>query len=212
MRTPLVFLSLISFLTLAPFSLAANAQDKAVDDIDGAVDFIETLARSTQDVWSNSQLTKAERLAAFKDVFAEATDITLLGRLMLGRHYRTASTEQRKAYNDVMRLFIISEFDKRMTQIGFKELEVTGTTPAPGKRGHLFVRTRVERNEGDPILADWRVRKQNGKFEIVNLEVEGINLVITNRELFAARVKAVGLDGLISELKDASIGLATTTE
>lgn len=194
------------FISLGSLSTIASAQDpnRAVDDIDGSIAFIENLAVSTRDVWSNSQLTGTERTEAFKTIFEEATDVDLLARLMLGRHYRTASKDQKKRYIQTMRDFIIAEFDKRMTQIGFRDLTIVGTTPAPGKRGQLYVRTKVERNEGDPILADWRVRKKNGKFEIVNLEVEGINLVITNRELFSSRVKAVGLDGLIDELAEAA--------
>lgn len=192
----------VGALTLAAPS---QAQDRAVDDTEGAILFIEQLATDTQNAWSDSTLNKAERDAAFREIFQRATDVSLLGRLMLGRHYRTATPDQRKRYIDTMRRYILAEFAKRMSQIGFQGLEVTGTTPAPGKRGQLFVRTRIERDEGSPILADWRVRKtKDGRFEIVNLEIEGINLVITNRELFSARVKAVGLDGLIEELNTAA--------
>ena len=178
------------------------AQDRAADDVDGAVAFIEKLAEDTKTVWSDATLTETERQQGFRDLFNTATDVNYLARAMIGRHYRTASTAQRQAYLAAMEDFIIGEFDTRMTQIGFRDLIVTGTVPAPGKRGHLFVRTKVESDTGDPLLADWRVRKKNGVFQIVNLEVEGINLVITNREVFSARISEVGMDGLITELRE----------
>ena len=184
------------FLIAAPLA----AQDTARDDPEGASAFVKSLADRTRDVWSDAQLTAEERDTAFRDIFEKATDIELISRAMLGRHYRTATEDQRRRYLEVMRDYIISEFDKRMRQIGFKELLITGTTPAAGERGHLFVRTRVERDEGESLIADWRVRKENGIFQIVNLEIEGINLLITNREVFSARIKDVGLEGLITEL------------
>lgn len=185
-------------------ALPATAQDKAVDDTRGAIEFVEGLASETIAVWSDSKLTEEERTTAFRAIFEDATDINLLARGMLGRHFRTATREQRDRYMQAMGDYIVAEFDKRMTQVGFRELEVIGTKPASGKAGHVFVRTEVQRDQGQPILADWRIRKKAGEFQIVNLEFEGINLMITNRDVFSAKVKDVGVDGLIDWLKDQS--------
>ncbi|GHF26222.1 hypothetical protein GCM10017044_21410 [Kordiimonas sediminis] len=190
---------------------AAFAQDRAVDDPKGAMDFIANLSLDTQTVWSDSKLTADERSAAFKTLFERVTDIELLSKGILGRHYRTASEAQRRAYMAAMTDYIINELDIQMQKIGFKKLDITGTTPASGKNGHLFVRTKVDREQGEPMLADWRVRKKDGVFQIVNLEVEGINLLITNREVFSARIKEVGLDGLIAELRD-SVAKTSTAD
>ncbi len=196
MKKIVAFLAIL-LATFAP----ATAQDKAVDDTRGAIEFVEGLASETIAVWSDSKLTEAERTVAFREIFEQATDINLLARGMLGRHFRSATADQRSRYMQAMSDYIIFEFDKRMTQIGFRELEVVGTKPASGRNGHVFVRTEVQRDDGAPILADWRIRKSGGKFQIVNLEFEGINLMITNRDVFGAKVKDVGLDGLIEWLQ-----------
>jgi len=196
---------LVTIFSLVFFISAPSlSQEDAVDDPRGAIAFIEAISQETIAAWSDSKFTKAERTAAFRAIFEEATDIDLLARGMLGRHYRTVSSEQRQAYMAAMRDYIVSEFDKRMEQVGFKTLEVIGTKPASGKRGHLFVRTEVKREQGEPILADWRVRKSDGKFQIVNLEFEGINLMITNRDLFSSKIKDDGIEGLIEWLKSQS--------
>lgn len=192
----------VFFLIAGSITVSAQNNDRAVDDIQGAIEFIEGLSDETIAIWSDTNMTAEERSKAFRGIFEQATDIQLLAKGMLGRHYRTASADLRKAYMTAMTDYIVYEFDKRMSQIGFKKLDVTGTTPASGKRGHLFVRTQVDREDGAPLLADWRVRKKNGQFQIVNLEIEGINLLITNRELFSSRIKEVGLQGLIDELKN----------
>jgi len=184
-----------------PGSAQETAGPRAADDPRGAIGFIETLAAETQAVWSDSKLSAQERSNAFRGLFEQATDISILARGMLGRHYRTINAEQKRDYMAAMRDYILAEFDKRMEQVGFKTLEVVGTKPASGKRGHLFVKTEIIRDEGEPILADWRVRKKNGKFQIMNLEFEGINLMITNREVFSTKVKKNGVEGLITWLK-----------
>lgn len=195
-------------MLLVAATFPAQAQSTAVDDTRGAIEFVETIAAETIAAWSDSKLTEEERTAAFRAIFEQATDINLLARGMLGRHFRTATSAQRDRYMEAMGDYIVAEFDKRMTQIGFRELEVIGTKPASGRNGHVFVKTEVQRDQGQPILADWRIRKKGGKFQIVNLEFEGINLMITNRDVFSAKVKNVGMDGLIDWLKEQS----TSTE
>lgn len=197
------FLGLFSLAVVSVSEGSAIAQsDRAVDDPRGAMEFVGKLSADTITAWTDETLSSGERDAIFRDIFEQATDVQLLARAMLGRHFRTATRDQRRAYMRVMREYIVTEFDNRMTQIGFKELEVIGTTPAPGRQGHLFVQTKVDRDEGGPLLADWRLRKKNGKFQVINLEIEGINLVITNREYFASRINALGgLEGLIKELE-----------
>lgn len=197
-------------LSAVILSSGSVAQDSAVDDPRGSIEFIENLANETIAVWSDSRLNEEERYTAFRNVFEQGTDIDLIARGMLGRHIRTATADQRRDYMAAMRDYVIAEFDKRMTQIGFEKLAVTGTRPASGRSGHLFVRTEVLRESGAPILADWRVRKKDGIFQIVNLEFEGINLMITNRDVFAAKVKEVGLDGLIEWLKEQSTPTSAT--
>jgi len=200
MRQLATVFSLLIFIVSAA-SAQETAGVRAVDDERGAIEFIENLAAETQTIWSDSQFSAQERSDAFRGLFEQATDIKILARGMLGRHYRTISKEQKTNYMDAMRDYIVAEFDKRMEQIGFKSLEIVGTKPASGKRGHLFVKTQVLRDEGEPILVDWRVRKKNGKFQIINMDFEGINLMITNRDLFAAKVKKTGVEGLITWLK-----------
>lgn len=196
------FAAFLVFISTA--FLPANAQDNAVDDTRGAIEFIENLAAETIAVWSDSKLNEEERYAAFRNIFENATDIDLLARGMLGRHFASASSSERKLYMEAMSTYVVAEFDKRMKQVGFEKLNVIGTKPASGRNGHVFVRTEVQREQGQPILADWRVRKKDGKFQIVNLEFEGINLMITNRDVFSAKVKDVGLSGLIEWLKEQS--------
>lgn len=204
-------LFLLLIMSALPASAQDNAASKAVDDPRGAIEFIENLAAETQAVWSDSKLSANERSTAFRELFEQATDINILARGMLGRHYRTINSDQKKAYLAAMRNYIVAEFDKRMEQVGFKALEVVGTKPASGKRGHLFVKTQIMRDKGEPILADWRLRKKNGRFQIVNLDFEGINLMITNRDVFATKVKKTGVEGLIAWLNTQSTPVKTAS-
>ncbi|MBL4789327.1 MAG: ABC transporter substrate-binding protein [Kordiimonadaceae bacterium] len=201
MKKIYAFLCMLVIVASPLAAQSSTSTDRAADDAKGAVAFIAKLGEDTKAVWSDSNMTAAERSTAFRALFEKSTDIRLLARAMLGRHFRTINKEQRANYMAAMRNYIVAQFDGRMAQIGFKTIEVVGTKAASGKRGDIFVKTRITRDEGQAILADWRIRKKKGVFYIINLDFEGINLMITTRDVFASRVKRDGIEGLITWLQ-----------
>ena len=76
---------------------------------------------------------------------------------------------------------------------------VDGTAPA-GKRD-IYVRSQILRPDGPPLAADWRVRKIEEEFKVIDLKIEGISMVITQRDEFMAKIASSGLDELIADLR-----------
>lgn len=193
--------TMVAFI-FAVTSLTVTAQDRAADDQAGAMAFIEELATQTTAVWSNPELTKGARDTAFYSLFEQAADINYIAKVMMGRQYRQIPRDKFSEYVTAVKDYIIREFDKRMTQIGFEKLEVTGITALPGRRGVVMVNSAVKRKDGPDMIVKWRVDKRNKKFKVINMTVEGINMALVNRDYFQDRLKKVGIDGLISELKN----------
>ena len=96
---------LISRRSLAAAALAAavllsalGAQRAAASD-DPALTFIQGLGDQAISVLKDkANTTFEEREAAFREVMVEGFDIPIVSRFVLGRHWKTASKEQRKEY------------------------------------------------------------------------------------------------------------------
>lgn len=198
MRANLKYL-IVSFMFI---TYPVIAQDKAVDDIDGSSQFIQTLGNQTIEILGDSTLNPDERYTSFRTLFSEATDINILTRTLLGRHYRTVVKQGHlEAYKRSVEDYIISEFEEQIQLIGFDSVEVIGTRPAKGKRGELIVRTDIKVVDGDDLQADWRVQKKKGEFSIINVTVLGYNFAVSGRQLFQSRIKELGIAGHIAELE-----------
>lgn len=188
-------------LSLMFFALPASAQDRAVDDVEGATQFIQDLATQTIDVLNDTTLNAKERYTKFRTLFAEATDTRTLTRFMLGKNIRTVIKEGHlNAYQKAVEDYIISEFEEQIQLIGFESVTVILTRPAKGNRGELIIRTNIDVKEGDDFEADWRVKKVKGVFSILNIEVLGYNFAVAGRQLFQSRIKNLGLEGHLAEL------------
>ena len=177
--------------------VSANAQS-AAEDPEGARAFIEELSANAIAVLDDTSITQDEREAQFRALLAEHFDLRYIGRLVLGRHRRTASQAQRARYDEIFPEYVLKIYANRLTERGDEEFVVDGTAPA-GRRD-IFVRTRIVRPDGPPVAADWRVRLNEETFRVVDLKVEGISMAITQRDEFAAKISSDGLDALLDDL------------
>ena len=142
---------------------------------------------------------QADRLEQLLD---RSTDIPLVGRLVLGRYWRTASAEQRKDYLELFRGYVLAGITRRLGGAkGVEKVEVTGSRPGRGQDS--MVATLVTLGNGAaPSPIEWRVRRTGDGYRIIDVTVEGVSLVVTNRNEFGAIVAKSGLDGLLQQLRE----------
>jgi phospholipid transport system substrate-binding protein len=66
----------------------------------------------------------------------------------------------------------------------------------------VFVGTRIDRPEGKPsVMASWRVRQIDGKPKIVDIQVDGVSMLVTHRSEFAAVGNNGGINAVLNSLK-----------
>lgn len=134
------------------------------------------------------------------------TDLSLLARMTMGRYWRRATAHQQDAFVDVFRHYTLHSFTSRLkhfvgTEMGTvrDHFAVIGTQNV-GKND-VVVRSRIEPPSGAPIVVDWRLRSRNDQLFIIDLVVEGVSLLITQRSEFSSVLERIGIDGLIGELR-----------
>ena len=61
--------------------------------------------------------------------------------------------------------------------------------------------TRIERPGREAIRAAWRVRAYNGVPKIIDVQVESISMVISQRDEFNAVIQRGGFEALLESLR-----------
>ncbi len=191
--------SIVAVLLVISGASQVLAAESAAEDPMGAEEFVRQLANDAVGILNDTMLTRDERDQAFRDLLKRGFALDYVSRLVLGRHGRTASRAQLAQYNRVFPEYILRVYSSRLTEFGDEEIFVDGTAPA-GKRD-IYVRSKIIRPDGPPLAADWRVRRIKEKFKVIDLKIEGISMVITQRDAFLAKIASSGLDSLIADLK-----------
>lgn len=146
-----------------------------------------------------------EQLAGVLD---EEADLTLLGRLALGRHWRSATPEQREEYDQLFKGMMLRRFAGYLNAYSGNQLDdsagdlltIRGSREVAG--GDVMVDSRVAPPDRPPINAIWRLRARDGHYMVIDLIIEEISLLITQRAEFSAFIEREGLDGLLTRLRE----------
>ena len=140
-----------------------------------------------------------EREARFRSLLSEGFDLAFIGRFVLGRYWRQATPEQRSDYLALFGEYVLQTYSARLGGYAGESMTIISERPAGTK--DVVVSTRILRPSGPPIDADWRVRTTGERYRIIDVMVEGVSMVITQRSEFAAVVQRHGLQGLIEVLR-----------
>jgi phospholipid transport system substrate-binding protein len=140
---------------------------------------------------------KFDRLVALLD---GPIDLEIIARLILGRHWRSASEVQQAEYLELFRAFALDNLASRLHVYDGQDFEIVGAQ-AVNERDAV-VATRVTGGGRQPLKVDWRVRERgDGDLVAIDVIVEGVSLIVTQRSEFSAVIERRGMDGLLAELR-----------
>jgi len=184
------------FLALA-FALPSPLHAAASPD--AAREVIQTVGQQVLDILKDggSQDQKFDQLVSLLDKWI---DLDLVARLILARHWRTADEAQQAEYLKLFRAYALDSLASKLHIYNGQKFEVTSSTPA-GKRDAV-VKTLIYSPDRPPLNVDWRLREaKDGGLVAIDLIVESVSLIVTQRSEFGAVVERSGMDGLLNELR-----------
>jgi phospholipid transport system substrate-binding protein len=158
---------------------------------------IHKLGQDVLAVMADPSISKDQRIAHFSGLLARDLDIPVIGRFVLGRHWRNASHSQRITYLRAFKRYVVRTYSDRLGGANFNQFKVTSVRTV-GKRD-ILVRTQITRPNKGSVFADWRVRERKGAYKILDLFIEGVSMSMTLRQEFGAVLRHKGgIKGLIA--------------
>lgn len=128
-------------------------------------------------------------------------DFERMTRLAVGRAWRTATPEQKKALVAEFRTLLVRTYSKAFTL--YKNISVeTKSVVVPANADEVTVKTVIMRPNAPPVPVSYEMKKTDTGWKAFDVSVEGISLVATHRGSFAEKVQQSGIDGLIKSLAD----------
>ena len=185
---------LVSIIGLSPAAMAESAGSNA-----GAGKFIQTLANEAIQVLSTTKGSLQEREDKFRTLLRDDFAMEKIGRFVVGGYWRQMTPEQKKKYQKLFSEWVLRTYSVRLGGYSGEHFQVVRTSNVGAR--DVIVHTRIEKSAGDGFNANWRVRKVDGHYKIIDIYVEGVSMAVTQRSEFESVLRRNGIDGLISTLQ-----------
>lgn len=185
------------WILIAAAGLALASPAQAADSA-AAKGFVDKVATQVLAIVKSNSASKSDKEAKLETLFADKVDINFIGRFVLGKHWRSATPQQQKDYIAAYRPFVLKNYAGKLAKYSGQTYTLKNAR-ADGDAS--LVTMEIDDPNGQNVLVDYRVKGDGGNFRIVDIAVEGVSLLTTQRSEFNGIVENKGIDGLIDALK-----------
>ena len=163
-----------------------------------AKSFVDTVATKVMEIVKNEGLSRDSKQSKIESLFVDKVDINFVAKFVLGKHWRTANSQQQKDYISAYRPFILKNYASKLAKYSGQTYSLKNAR-ADGDAS--VVTMAIHDTNGQDVMVDYRLKGDTGSFKIIDITVEGVSLLTTQRSEFNGIVERKGIDGLIEALK-----------
>lgn len=176
--------------------LSANASYAGGQD---AKAYVDRVATQVLDVVKDDKASEGDKQSRIEKIFTDKVDINFVAKFVLGKHWREATPDQQKDYVAAYQPFILKNYASKLAKYSGQTYELK-TARLDGDAS--IVPMIIHDTDGKDVQVDYRLRADSKGFKIVDITVEGVSLLTTQRSEFNGIVERKGIDGLIEALKN----------
>ena len=195
-------------LLLASVPLCVRAEVQDPDElIRNTVQEVLSIVKQDKDIQAGNQkkileLVDAKVLPHF--------NFTRMTQLAVGKHWRTATPEQKQALTTELRNLLVRTYTKAFTVYRDLKVEVKSFKVPPGAT-EVTIKTVIIKPGEPNIPVDYDMEKTEAGWKAYDLAVEGVSLVTNYRGTFSEQIQQAGIDGLIKTLVEKNQAAASAS-
>ena len=180
------------FILLNLFSLQKLYADRVI----GSEQLVEDLYNDLV-ATSVKKLTIDQEEAELKRLFQKYVDVPIIARAVLGKSWREANSDQRKRFIYAFKTYVSNKYGKQFSEFKGTKLEIVKSRDTLTKAG-VLVSTEVVVPGNTPLKVVWQVSDGSGSLKLIDMRVEGISMLSTERQEFRSKLKK--FNGSIDDL------------
>jgi phospholipid transport system substrate-binding protein len=184
-----------ALVLVAGLPRAASAQST-----DAAAALVNRVVADVQGI-INSGRAEAAMLRDFERIFRDYGDVPTIAASVLGPPARTASASQMSAFAAAFQVYMARKYGRRFREFQGGQITVTG---ARATQRYIEVDSQVRIPGRSPFGISWRVWDRSGQARFIDILIEGVSLVISERSEIGAMLDARrgDIDRLTADLRN----------
>ena len=170
----------IIFSIMILFALNINAQTSNYSDEEK---FVSTFTEEAISILSNDSINDSEKTKAFTSLVMSSIDLPLISKFVLARSWKESSDDQKQRYLIAFKDYFVNSYANKLDQYSGEKIAIIDSEEV-GK--YVIVNSNIVREGTDTLKINlkWRLLNRDGHIKIIDLNIEGISLIIAQREEF----------------------------
>jgi len=187
--------------TLAPTVLLVCTLSGAAAAADGPRAVVEEITGAALDVLGNKSFSVEDKRQRLETIVYAHVDFDTMSRLVLARNWSQLSPAQQADFVKLFKEHLSMTYGRNIENYKNERVEISGDREEP--RGDWTVKTKILRGGGaNDILVDYRLRKEDAAWRIIDIVIERVSLVSNYRSQFQEIVSQGGPTKLLEVLRE----------
>ncbi len=166
-------------------------------------EFVKNFSDNAISILSNSEISEQEKSDRFTSIVMSSIDLNLISKFVLSKVWKNASDDQKERYLKAFKTYFVNSYANKLNQYSGEKVKIIGSE-IKGK--YIIVDSNIVREGTDTLQINlkWRILNRDNNIKIIDLNIEGISLIIAQREEFQSFLanNDSDLDKLIAKLEN----------
>ena len=160
---------------------------------------IETLdAALVAAMKAGPKLSPQARFDRLAPTIVATHDLDFIARFALGSFWAGLTDEQREHYLAAFRDISIATYASRFNAYAGEQFRVVSEEMLPG--GDARVRSVLTTGDGDQVAFEYRLRRRDGRWRIINIVADGVSDLALKRSEYTGVIRREGISGLLARM------------
>ena len=124
--------------------------------------------------------TEMKKRKALVKLFDKHADVPIIARAVLGSPWRQLNKGDRSNFIQAFRQYLAKKYTAQFSEFIGAKMMIEKSRDSGGKAG-IMVETRLLMPGSSPIKVGWQVSDASGIFKMVDVKIEGVSLLTTER-------------------------------
>ena len=124
--------------------------------------------------------TEIKKRKALVKLFDKHADVPIIARAVLGSPWRQLNKGDRSNFIQAFRQYLAKKYTAQFSEFIGAKMMIEKSRDSGGKAG-IMVETRLLMPGSSPIKVGWQVSDASGIFKMVDVKIEGVSLLTTER-------------------------------
>jgi len=141
-----------------------------------------------------------ELYTMINEVLLPHFDTRYSGRLVLGKHWKRITEEQRSDFIDAFYEFLLQSYAKGLLKFDQDNIEFLQFQGEPEEK-RVVVKTQMTLDDGNVVPVNYSMRRSESGWKAYDVRIEGVSYIQNYRNQFNAEISANGVDSVIERLR-----------